>query len=93
MEILFGRPLAPVTLASASLSWTGFTDYNGGGAPTVNVPIAGSTTASQSLFNISGLNFVMNSPPTVGEFGYFPIDGSRVLAIEVDRQSNRGIHH
>jgi hypothetical protein len=76
--------VGPVTLDS-SLNWTGFTDFTVlTGAPDPSVTLTGSTTTSQGLFNILGLNAVLPPPNGPGEFGYFPIDGTRVLAIEVD---------
>ena len=73
----------PVTLDS-SLNWTGFTDYNVfTGTPEANVALTGTTDTSKGLFSINGLNAATPIPGTP-EFGYFPIDNSRVLAIEVD---------
>jgi len=75
--------VGPVTLDSF-LNWTGFTDYNVfGGTPTASVTLAGTTDTTAGLFSISGLNAVTPQPATP-EFGYYQIDNSRVLAIELD---------
>jgi hypothetical protein len=75
--------VGPVTLDS-SLNWTGFTDHNVfGGTPTASVTLAGTTDTTTGLFSISGLNAVTPTPATP-EFGYYQIDNSRVLAIELD---------
>lgn len=75
--------VGPVTLDS-SLNWAGFTDYNVfGGTPQTSVTLSGTTNTSQGLFSITALNAISPTPATP-EFGYFPIDNSRVLAIELD---------
>lgn len=75
--------VGPVTLDS-SLNWTGFTDYNVfSGTPETSVILSGTTNTSEGLFSITGLNAISPTPATP-EFGYFPIDNARVLAIEVD---------
>jgi hypothetical protein len=75
--------VGPVTLDS-NLNWSGFTDYNVfSGTPIANVALSGTTDTSTGLFSITGLNAVSPTPSTP-EFGYYPVDGSRVLAIEVD---------
>lgn len=73
----------PVTLDS-SLNWSGFTDYNVfGGTPAANVTLSGTTNTSTAQFSITGLNAV-NPPPATRQFAFWQIDGSRVLAIELD---------
>jgi len=75
--------VGPVTLSS-SLGWTGFTDYNvAGGTPAASVTLSGTTDTTNGQFSISGLNAVTPTPNTP-EFNYFPIDSTRVLAIEMD---------
>jgi hypothetical protein len=75
--------VGPVTLDS-SLNWTGFTDYNVfSGTPIASMALSGTTNTTQGLFSISGLNAVSPTPSTP-EFGYYPINDSSVLAIEVD---------
>jgi hypothetical protein len=75
--------VGPVTLDS-SLNWSGFTDYNVfSGTPVTSVKLSGSTNTSQGLFSITGLNATTTTPSTP-EFGYYPINSSSVLAIEVD---------
>jgi hypothetical protein len=75
--------VGPVTLSS-SLGWTGFTDYNvAGGTPAASVTLSGTTDTTNEQFSISGLNAVTPTPDTP-EFNYFPIDSTRVLAIEMD---------
>jgi hypothetical protein len=71
----------PITLDNV-LNWSGSTDYNvfGDGAQ-ANVLLSGTTNTAQGLLHISGLD-VTNSG-TDG-YGYFPIDASRLIAIEVD---------
>jgi hypothetical protein len=75
--------VGPVTINS-SLNWSGFTDYNVlGGTPVTSMALSGTTNASAGLFSINGLNAV--SPmPNAPEFGYYPINDSSVLAIEMD---------
>jgi hypothetical protein len=75
--------VGPVTLSS-SFGWTGFTDYNvAGGTPAASVTLSGTTDTTNGQFSISGLNAVTPTPHTP-EFNYFPIDSTRVLAIEMD---------
>jgi hypothetical protein len=75
--------VGPVTLDS-SLNWSGFTDYNVFTAtPVASIALSGTTDTTQGLFSIGGLNAV-NPTPATPEFGYYPINDSSVLAIEVD---------
>ena len=72
----------PVTIDSGG-NFNGSTDYNVlGFTPVQDVALTGTTNTSQGLFALAGLN--ANSFTTTNQFGYFPIDNSRVLAIEVD---------
>lgn len=75
--------VGPVTINS-SLNWSGFTDYNVlSGTPVTSLALSGTTNESAGLFSINGLNAV--SPmPNIPEFGYYPINDSSVLAIEMD---------
>jgi hypothetical protein len=75
--------VGPATLDS-SLNWSGFTDFNVlTGTPATSVLLSGTTNATQGLFSINGLNAVSPIPNTP-EFGYYPINDSSVLAIEMD---------
>jgi hypothetical protein len=68
----------------ASNNFTGFTDYNVGGVtPASNVSLTGSisSTATPPL-SLTGLNAA--SATTANGYFYFPIDATRVLAIEGD---------
>lgn len=75
--------VGPVTIDS-SLNWSGFTDYNVlTGTPVTSMSLSGTTNTSTGLFQINGLNAVTPVPNTP-EFGYYPINDSSVLAIEID---------
>ena len=86
--------VGPVTIASAS--FTGFTDYsvqdanNATSGVTSNAPLTGSEDSSTGLLQLQGLIAVpgQNAPDPQANagFGYYPIDGTRVIAIEVDAQ-------
>ena len=78
----FWAAVGPVAIDSGG-NLTGSTDYNVlGAAPLQGVTLTGTTNTSQGLFAIAGLNALSFSG--TDQFGYFPIDNSRVLAIEVD---------
>jgi len=82
-NLLVWAAVGPVTLDS-SLNWTGFTDYNVfSGTPITSRSLSGTTNSAQGLFSINGLNATTTVPGTP-EFGYYPINDSSVLAIEVD---------
>jgi hypothetical protein len=71
----------PQTLTTNA--FTGFVDYNvQGGPPTANISVNGTVDTSTGVITLGGLdpNFATDA------FGYYPIDASRVLAIEVDGQ-------
>jgi hypothetical protein len=64
------------------LNWSGSTDYNVfGGDAQADALLSGTTNTTRGLLQINGLD-VTNSG-TDG-YGYFPIDASRLIAIEVD---------
>jgi hypothetical protein len=70
-----------VTVKSDAL--TGSTDYNAQGlTATSAVSLTGTETNSTGLLALTGLNGTGFT--TSNNYGYFPIDGTRVLAIEVD---------
>ncbi len=72
----------PVTI-DGSGNLTGSTDYNiFGAAPLPAVALTGTSNAGLAQFNIAGLNAL--SFTTANQFLYFPIDSSRVLAIQTD---------
>lgn len=75
------------TIGSDLLS--GFTDYtqqNGDGSlvPTANVALSGNENNAQGLFVLNGLNAGSGSFQLEGDYGYYPIDNNRVIAIQVD---------
>lgn len=71
----------PVAVSSDALK--GFTDYTAQGAtPSPNVALTGTENSSTGALSITGLNAV--SFTTASGFAYYPIDSTRVLAIEVD---------
>jgi hypothetical protein len=78
----------PVTVASDSFS--GYTDYsvqnaaNTASVVTPGVPLSGSEDSSTGLLTLTGL-YAGDTTAQSG-FGYYPIDGERVIAIEVDGQ-------
>ena len=86
--------VGPVTVASDS--FTGFTDYsvqdanNATSGVTSDAPLAGSEDSSTGLLQLQGLIAVSGQnapdPQANAGFGYYPIDGTRVIAIEVDAQ-------
>jgi hypothetical protein len=86
--------VGPVTVASDS--FTGFTDYsvqdanNATSGVTSDAPLTGSEDSSTGLLQLQGLIAVpgQNAPDPQAQsgFGYYPIDATRVIAIEVDAQ-------
>jgi hypothetical protein len=76
--------VGPVTVKSDALS--GSTDYNAQGyTATSGVSLTGTETSSTGLLSLTGLNGT--SFTTANSYGYFPIDNTRVLAIEVDGET------
>jgi hypothetical protein len=82
----------PVTIASDALS--GYTDYslqnanNSASAVTTGIPLTGSENSSKGLLSLTGLyaGDLPGPPKSNSGFGYYPIDGRRVIAIEIDSQ-------
>jgi hypothetical protein len=75
--------VGPVTVASNS--FTGSTDYNLlGGAQTSSVSLTGTETSSTQALALIGLNAA--STQTSNNYIYFPIDATRVIALEADGQ-------
>ena len=72
----------PATVASNT--FTGYTDYTlqGATAPTSNVTLGGTETSASGTLALTGLS--VNSATTTNTFTYFPIDTSRVIALETD---------
>jgi hypothetical protein len=80
----------PVTIASDT--FTGYTDYslqnanNSASAVTAGITLTGSENSSTGLLSLQGLyaGDLPGPPQTNSGFGYYPIDGERVIAIELD---------
>lgn len=72
----------PVTL-DGDYNWSGFTDYNASGDLTANAQLTGTTDTDEGIFHINGLNVTDNEGDG---YGYYPIDGTRVFAVEVDNK-------
>ncbi len=71
----------PVTISSDALK--GFTDYTPQGGPvTSNQALTGTENSSAGTLSITGLD--ATSFTTARGYAYYPIDSTRVLAIEVD---------
>lgn len=71
-----------------SLNWSGFTDYNPlAGNPSPQTPLSATTDTVNGAFNITGLDITNTGADS---YGYWPIDGSRAIAVEVD-QNQLGI--
>ncbi|WP_260736470.1 autotransporter outer membrane beta-barrel domain-containing protein [Tunturiibacter lichenicola] len=69
----------PITLTTSTFA--GFVDYNVQGGPqTPNQPVNATLNTTNGSFTLGGLdpNFATDG------FGYYPIDASRVLGIEID---------
>jgi hypothetical protein len=76
--------VGPVTVKSDAVS--GSTDYTVEGAtPTSDVSLTGTETNSTALLSLTGLNGT--SFTTANSYNYYPIDSTRVLAIEIDGQT------
>jgi len=77
--------VGPVTVASDA--FTGFTDYTAqttttGATTNANQAVAGTETNSSAQLALTGLD--STALTTSRAYGYLPIDGKRVLAIEID---------
>ncbi len=71
----------PISIDDAG-NWTGFTDYTVAGSGLLaNAALSASIDPSQGLFMITGLDATNTGADA---WGYFPVDGSRSIAIEVD---------
>ena len=58
---------------------------NSASVATPSVTLTGTVDTSNGGFDLYGLNATLNSQTKSG-LGYYPIDGQRVLAIELDGQ-------
>jgi hypothetical protein len=83
----------PITITSDAVS--GYTDYslqnqnNAGSTVTAGITLTGSEDSASGLLKLQGLyagDFPSPGQTTSG-FGYYPIDGERVIALELDDQS------
>jgi hypothetical protein len=73
--------VGPVAVTSGSVS--GYTDFTVvTAAPQPNVKLTGTVNTSTGLFTLAGLN--PNDFSANGGFGYYPLTGNRLWAIEVD---------
>jgi hypothetical protein len=80
--IAYWSAVGPQTFTTNA--FTGFVDYNPqGGSALTDVTLNATVDSSNGVITIDGLDPINN---TTDGFGYYPIDGSRVLAIEVDGQ-------
>ncbi len=71
----------PATVTSNS--FTGYTDYTIlGTTPTSNVSLSGTETSASGTLALTGLNAA--SAQTSNTYTYFPIDTTRVIALETD---------
>ena len=81
--------VGPVAISSDNVS--GYTDMtvqnsdNSASVATPSVTLTGTVDTTNGGFNLYGLNASLNSQTKSG-LGYYPIDGQRVLAIELDGQ-------
>jgi hypothetical protein len=73
--------VGPVSVVSGSFS--GMTDYNNNGSPQPATPLSGSQDLTNGTLQLKGLS---GDTTTQSTWGYYPIDGSRTLAIQVDGQ-------
>jgi hypothetical protein len=69
----------PLTITGTALN--GFTDYNANGSLTNGAPLTGTIDATSGQVAINGLD-VFNTTPD--SYGFYPVDGSRTLLIELD---------
>lgn len=73
--------VGPITVTAGAIS--GATDYNYYGEPQPEVALAGSQDTASGKLQFTGLS---GDTTTGSGWGYYPIDDSRTLAIEVDGQ-------
>jgi hypothetical protein len=73
--------VGPVMVTGGAFS--GATDYNYNGEPQSAVALSGSQNTGSGTLQLTGLS---GDTTTGSGWGYYPIDGSRTLAIEVDGQ-------
>ncbi|MBS0377395.1 MAG: hypothetical protein JSS29_02830 [Proteobacteria bacterium] len=80
---VYWSAVGPVTVTAGTFSGT--TDSNPfGGTLKSAVALGGSQNSGQGLLNLTGLN--PTSFTTSTAFGYYPLSGNRLWAIEVDNQ-------
>jgi hypothetical protein len=77
----------PVTIASDT--FTGYTVQNVNNSASVvtsGIALTGSENSSTGVLTLQGLfaGDLPGPPQTNSGFGYYPIDGARVIAIEID---------
>jgi hypothetical protein len=78
----FWSAAGPVNIDDSG-DWAGFTDYNVTGvAQTTNVDLGATTNSIDGVIMITGLDMTNLGADA---WGYFPVDGSRAIAIEVDK--------
>jgi hypothetical protein len=74
--------MGPIRIGT-TLNWSGTTDYNAlGNGQYAASSLSGETVPSQGLFQLTGLDVTNRAADA---YGYYVIDGSRTLAIEVDQ--------
>ncbi len=70
----------------SSNTFNGFTDFNTLGTQlNSNVALTGTSSTTEPVFTLTGLNAA--NPGTSNNYGIYPIDSARVLAIEVDKNA------
>jgi hypothetical protein len=79
----------PASVNSSTSTFTGYTDYTlmGATAPTSNVTLGGTETSTSGTLALTGLNAASlssGSAQTANTYTYFPIDTTRVIALETD---------
>jgi hypothetical protein len=76
--------VGPVSVTSGK--FTGYTDFTVvTAAPQAQVTLAGTQNSTNGTLTLSGLN--PNNFSTSSTFGYYPLSGNRLWAIEVDNQA------
>lgn len=76
--------VGPVTVSSGSVS--GYTDFTAAAGPQPKVTLSGTVNTANGTLALMGLNPVNFT--STSTFGYYPLSGNRLWAIEVD---NRGV--